>query len=216
MQLPQYMSKREALEYLGKSSMRTLENYVKDGKLPAEYVEGATGKVLRFRREDLELLKAGAAQPWVRNTATAAPAAPVIAPTAVATVARSEPDGRLKELKEYAATILGFPSTFLGETMANLATAATLARPSDIVAAAVASTGDSMSPREFIAGLAAAVRESPAAQPKPWLTLAEASEYSGLPKSFLVARAKGAGDGVLNVGIKRPSYRFNRDALGKA
>jgi hypothetical protein len=64
----------------------------------------------------------------------------------------------------------------------------------------------------------------PAAATRPWLTLDEASAFSGLPKSFLLATARdpqsGAGDYVatcvvaLNVGSeKRVSWRFSRAAL---
>jgi hypothetical protein len=58
--------------------------------------------------------------------------------------------------------------------------------------------------------------------PKPWLTLAEAVEYSGLPRGFLLAIAQGGGDFtrrappglVLNVGTeKQARWRFNRELL---
>lgn len=54
---------------------------------------------------------------------------------------------------------------------------------------------------------------------KPWLTLKEAADYSGLPKRWLLKQAR-AGiyleHGSLNVGTeKNPEWRFNRDALGE-
>lgn len=102
-------------------------------------------------------------------------------------------------------------------------------------------------PREMSASLGAALTEiaaslRPPIEPKPWLTLAEAAEYSGLPASWLlgVARTDAAlqaemdrmasmngGESVgsvvarhpvhvvaVNVGTaKRASWRFHRDQL---
>lgn len=51
--------------------------------------------------------------------------------------------------------------------------------------------------------------------PKPWLTLDEAYEYSGLPKNYLLAEARAGRPFALNVGDNaRPRWRFNREALG--
>lgn len=72
----------------------------------------------------------------------------------------------------------------------------------------------------------------PAEPPKPWLTLAEAAEFSGLPASWLLARARlgshpeSAADKMyadpagcvvaVNVGTgTREFWRFNRAALAK-
>jgi hypothetical protein len=54
--------------------------------------------------------------------------------------------------------------------------------------------------------------------PKPWLTLAEAVEYSGLPRTWLVAQARAGAAFAIDVsgGGSRASWRFNRDALGAA
>lgn len=54
---------------------------------------------------------------------------------------------------------------------------------------------------------------------KPWLTLAEAVEYSGLPKSWLLAQAREGGllcggQMAINVGTpKQPRWRFSREVL---
>jgi excisionase family DNA binding protein len=63
----------------------------------------------------------------------------------------------------------------------------------------------------------------PKPTPKPWLTLAEAVEYSGLPAAYLMGQAKASRDGfttyhgivVINVGSdKQHRWRFQRDSLG--
>ena len=61
---------------------------------------------------------------------------------------------------------------------------------------------------------------------KPWLTLAEAVEYSGLPASYLMSQARASQDAdvttdrgivVINVGSdKQHRWRFQRDSLGGA
>jgi hypothetical protein len=66
--------------------------------------------------------------------------------------------------------------------------------------------------------LGAIAAQKPAAAPpvKPWLTLREAAEYSGLPVTYLVRQAKNGADFVRNVGTEAgPRYRFNRDALAR-
>lgn len=66
-----------------------------------------------------------------------------------------------------------------------------------------------------LARLAAAF-PAPAPLPKPWLTLAEAVEYSGLPVWFLVDRARSGGIRAVNVGHgTREYWRFHREGLGK-
>jgi hypothetical protein len=56
------------------------------------------------------------------------------------------------------------------------------------------------------------------AKQKPWLSLAEAVEYSGLPKAWLVAQAREGAAFAIDVsgGGTRASWRFNRAALGAA
>ena len=69
----------------------------------------------------------------------------------------------------------------------------------------------------LLANLDAHRRDYPEKQPKPWLTLEEAAEYSGLPASWLRARAEDASIQAVNVGsgtIKK-LWRFNRDGLSK-
>ena len=64
-----------------------------------------------------------------------------------------------------------------------------------------------------LARLAAAF---PTAQPKPWLTLDEAAEYSGLPRAWLIAQARSGALRAVNVGQGRKEFwRFNREALAK-
>jgi hypothetical protein len=51
---------------------------------------------------------------------------------------------------------------------------------------------------------------------RPWLNLEEAAEYSGLPKSFLLALAVHGTLLALNVGTERQKrWRFNRAALAR-
>lgn len=55
-----------------------------------------------------------------------------------------------------------------------------------------------------------------AAVPKPWLTTAEAVEYSGLPKAWLLEQARKGKIRAVNVGSgSRERWRFNREALIK-
>lgn len=51
---------------------------------------------------------------------------------------------------------------------------------------------------------------------KPWLTLKEAVDYSGLPASYLVQQAKEGTFRAVDVGTGAKTFwRFNREALGK-
>jgi hypothetical protein len=51
---------------------------------------------------------------------------------------------------------------------------------------------------------------------KPWLTLPEAADYSGLPASYLLAQARAASIRAINVGTaKQQRWRFHRAALAK-
>ena len=64
-----------------------------------------------------------------------------------------------------------------------------------------------------LARLAAAF---PTAQPKPWLTLDEAAEYSGLPRAWLIAQARSGALRAVNVGQgTKEFWRFNREGLAK-
>jgi excisionase family DNA binding protein len=51
-------------------------------------------------------------------------------------------------------------------------------------------------------------------RPKPWLTLDEAAEYSGLPRAWLLVQARSGALRAVNVGQgSRERWRFNREAL---
>jgi excisionase family DNA binding protein len=67
--------------------------------------------------------------------------------------------------------------------------------------------------------IAAVLREAmqPAPAVKPWLTLSEASDYSGLSESYLVRAARDGSIRAINLARNggRAFWRFNRDALGK-
>lgn len=64
-----------------------------------------------------------------------------------------------------------------------------------------------------LARLAAAF---PTPQPKPWLTLDEAAEYSGLPRAWLIAQARSGALRAVNVGQgTKEFWRFNREGLAK-
>jgi hypothetical protein len=73
------MTKAEVIEHLGKST-RSVETYVKSGKLPAKYVNGPNGKTLVFERVDVEQFKQSSEESWtpnvtaLANTPGAAPA----------------------------------------------------------------------------------------------------------------------------------------------
>lgn len=67
-----------------------------------------------------------------------------------------------------------------------------------------------------LARLSAAYPAPPVA--KPWLSIDEAVEYSGLPRSWLVAQARAGAAFAIDVasGGARQIWRFNREALGAA
>jgi hypothetical protein len=50
---------------------------------------------------------------------------------------------------------------------------------------------------------------------KPWLSLTEAAQYSGLPLRWLRDRAKAGAIPAVNVGVKRERWMFNREGLTK-
>jgi len=70
--------------------------------------------------------------------------------------------------------------------------------------------------QHFLAGVSHAY---PVSRTKPWLTLDEAAEFSGLPRGWLLAQARRGEASVpsvmaINVGTeKQPRWRFNREAL---
>ena len=52
--------------------------------------------------------------------------------------------------------------------------------------------------------------------PRPWLTLVEAAEFSGLPASWLKRAATSGQVEAINCGsIERPRWRFHRDSLAR-
>ncbi|HEY1865915.1 MAG TPA: hypothetical protein VGG55_02500 [Candidatus Acidoferrales bacterium] len=159
------MSKQEVVEYLERSK-RSIETYVKSGRLPAKYVPGPNGKTLTFDRAAVKEFKSKMNEVWY----------PVVDPNAAQPVPRSAP-----------------------------AAVARVAPAAD--AQAVATT------------IAAVLREAmqPAPAVKPWLSLSEAVEFSGLPASYLVRGAKDGSVRAVNVARNggRAFWRFNRDGLGK-
>jgi hypothetical protein len=64
--------------------------------------------------------------------------------------------------------------------------------------------------------LASVLQAYPAQRPKPWLTLAEAAEFSGLPQSYLLTQARAGSIRAVNVGTpKQQRWRFHRAGLAK-
>jgi hypothetical protein len=61
-------------------------------------------------------------------------------------------------------------------------------------------------------------RREPREVLKPWLTLSEAVQYSGLPASWLIAAARDGAPIAINTGKgrRREYWRFNRDAIALA
>lgn len=73
--------------------------------------------------------------------------------------------------------------------------------------------------RDYVAAFDAIVGSLRAATPpapKPWLTVDEAVEYSGLPRGYLLKRAREGWDAAVDVstGGAHQFWRFNRAALG--
>jgi hypothetical protein len=73
----------------------------------------------------------------------------------------------------------------------------------------------------MVAGLAQVLEslrttQAASAVSRPWLTLEEASGYSGLPATFLLRQARAGVPWAVNVGSdKSVRWRFNRDALAR-
>ena len=94
------------------------------------------------------------------------------------------------------------------------------AAPATMPVAVAVSEAQSEAFRAFADYLAhLAERLQPPAAPTPvshWLTLAEAAEYSGLPKAWLRRAAEAGSVEVLNVGTeKQKIWRFHRDSLAQ-
>jgi hypothetical protein len=81
--------------------------------------------------------------------------------------------------------------------------------------ALVRNTPASGPPAAFWQALYNAATATPPA-PKPWLTVDEAVEYSGLPRGYLLKRAREGWDAAVDVstGGAHQFWRFNRAALG--
>jgi hypothetical protein len=118
-------------------------------------------------------------------------------------------EGRLKSRLQPVANrkprVLIDPASIdalIGEARAVPASVATSAGP-----------GTSLSKLPQLAQLlAAAVRPK---EWKPWLTLDEAVEYSGLPRGWLLSQAKAGAGFASDFGSgRRRSFRFHRDSLG--
>jgi hypothetical protein len=95
-----------------------------------------------------------------------------------------------------------------------------LARKPESTTGAVALRPGSDDPFEALAaklaGLASFAAQYAKPDVKPWLTLAEAVEYSGLPSHHLVEQARAGLIRAVNVGQgTREFWRFNREALAK-
>jgi excisionase family DNA binding protein len=83
--------------------------------------------------------------------------------------------------------------------------------PADQAAALVRSADPFAGLAAHLTRLAAAF---PTPQPKPWLGLAEAAEYSGLPRDWLLAQARAGALRAVKVGKgSRDRWKFNREAL---
>jgi hypothetical protein len=68
----------------------------------------------------------------------------------------------------------------------------------------------------YLAQLVAGATAAAPAPARPWLSVEEAAEFSGLPAAFLRRQAAAGVPWVVNVGTdERPRWRFNRDALAR-
>lgn len=86
--------------------------------------------------------------------------------------------------------------------------------PSQPVSTAVA--GRKTGGEEIAAGILQRLAANfvPAAPERPWLTLAEAAEYSGLPAAWLRRQARAGAACAMNVGSPAaPRWRFSRELL---
>lgn len=154
------LSKREVIQILGKSK-RTVEGYVKTGRLAAQYFTGPNGLQLSFRAEDVERLK--------RDIDTPVPRVVVV------------PEAEVPADK---------PSAALGPHIPDAS--------------------------RFQHFLAEVLRARTVDRLRPWLPLAEAAEYSGLPASYLLAQARAGTMRAVNVGSgTKEFWRFHRAGLAK-
>jgi hypothetical protein len=67
----------------------------------------------------------------------------------------------------------------------------------------------------MLASLAEFASRNSKADPKPWLSIDAAVEYSGLSRAYLLGRARDGWNGAINVSVTggRARWRFNREAI---
>jgi hypothetical protein len=178
------MSKREVVEYLGKSK-RTVETYISSGRLETRYFLGPNGKTAIFERADVEKFKRAMEEPWMPNI---------------------KPENLPK------------PGTkaFLGAKLANIEDAMTVITGQADTSRARVPALSSGDPLALMTAALARIVPPPAPVVKPWLTLSEAVDYSGLPARYLVQSAIEGSIRAVNVGTgDKAFWRFNREALAK-
>jgi hypothetical protein len=82
-QIPKTLTKHEVIALLGKSK-RTIDTYMKDGRLPYHYVHGPNGKQAEFHAADVERLKRDLDTPIERGVVERAPNGLALVPDTVA------------------------------------------------------------------------------------------------------------------------------------
>jgi hypothetical protein len=186
-----WLFKDEAAALLG-VAVRQLEKRARRGfietkRLPREFNETAARVV--YSRTDILALKAG--KPNIHA------------------VEVSEKNDAFIETREPGTTVLAVRPT----------TAAVFSQPGKVTTRGIERADPFAGLAASLAALAAAFpkpAEPPAPELPPWLSLQQAVEYSGLPATFLVERARSGGIRAVNVGQgSREFWRFHREALAK-
>jgi hypothetical protein len=190
---PQTMTKKEVIEYLGKSK-RTVETLIAAGRLPVSYFNGPNGKQASFEAQAVEHLKVQMETPMVRarpapsETSTANPnsihdsgATLVLSSPAMTAVATAMAEA-VRAALQGAALVAQLPAGPQG--------AALVAKPKPWLTAEEA---------EEFSGL-----------PKRWL-LKMARDPEAGPGIHVASCVM-----AMNVGTENnPKWRFNRGALGR-
>lgn len=212
---PGWIHKEAAAEKLG-VSIRQLENLaalgrIRKNRLPRQLNE-RSARVL-YSIEDLDAIKEGKPNLEPKNTDSVPPA----------TLARRDAVPWQDLIKQFAAiaqslSTLALPASPTSEHIEELAerqmlqVAKLTERQTEITERQAEQFGALVG--VLTSTLPAIARALPVAETRPWLTLPEAAEVSGLPAGWLLAQAKAGAGFALNVAAgARAHWRFNRAAL---
>jgi hypothetical protein len=226
-----WLSKAEAAQALGVSvrqlELKTAQGRIRKETLPKKPNERAARVV--YSREDLDAIRAGspnrhgeaAIVPAATKGRDSVPWGDLIEQLSAIARAVPSPDRQTEQL---GAMVTAISQAFSIPAQEREAAATERERAMmasiDRFIELLATRETERTAEDPFAGLAAHLARLaaafPAAQAKPWLTLDEAAEYSGLPRAWLIAQARAGALRAVNVGQgTKEFWRFNREGLAK-